>query len=235
MEINGKVAIVTGASGGIGRAAAKLLAERGAKVVAAARSAEKLESLVAELPDALAVPTDVTDEDAIRRLFEGAVEKYGTVDILVNNAGQGMGGPIERVDPDIYRSVFELNVVAPILAMQAAIPLMRGRGGSIVNVSSGVSKMVLPGVGAYASTKVALNAISLTARKELEPDGIVVSLVHPWITQTDFFANVAQSGHAAGGRQMEGDTAEYAAGLIIEAIETGEAEIYAESVRKAIS
>ena len=122
MEIDGRVAIVTGASSGIGEATARLLSELGAKVVLAARRTARLEELAAQLPGSLAVTTDVTVTGEVERLVERAAGCYGRVDILVNNAGQGLHVPLEEVGPADLRAVFDLNVVAPLVGMQAVLP-----------------------------------------------------------------------------------------------------------------
>jgi len=224
MQLAGKVVIVTGASSGIGAAFSRLAAEQGAKVVLAARRKERIDALAAELPDALAVQTDVTDFDQIRALVSATVERYGRIDVLVNNAGQGLHVPIEHVKLDDVEAVMRLNVYAPLVAMQTVVPLMRAQGGgAIVNISSGTSRMVLPGVGAYAATKCALNQISLTARAEWAADNIVVSLVYPSVTQTEFHASL-RAGSFAGNPRFPGHSAEHVADAILEAIRSGEAE-----------
>jgi NADP-dependent 3-hydroxy acid dehydrogenase YdfG len=234
MDIANKVVLITGASGGIGLATARLFAQKGAKLALAARSAEKLELIVADLPEAMALPTDMRDGHAVRRMVEQAQQHYKRIDVLINNAGQGMHVPIEKMDIQQYRSVFELNVVSVIEAMQAVIPIMRAQGGGvIVNISSGTSKAVFPGVGPYASTKYALNSITLTARQELAGDNIRVGLVHPGITATDFHNNLAngQWNSAGRSRAMQADTPEYVAEKILEAVQTEAAEVYADSVK----
>src|SRR3954452_12118394 len=140
MEINDKVVIITGASEGIGLATAKLFADRGAKVVIAARSADKLQQIASEIPNAVAIPTDMRDEAQIDRLIKQTHEKFGRIDVLINNAGQAMHVPIEKADPALYRSLLELNVVSVMIAMQKVIPIMRQQGGGvIINISSGTS------------------------------------------------------------------------------------------------
>jgi NADP-dependent 3-hydroxy acid dehydrogenase YdfG len=239
MEITDRVVLITGASGGIGLATAHLFAQNGAKLALAARSAEKLAHIASELPDAIAITTDMRDEQAIQHMIAQTQKHYGRIDVLINNAGQGMHVPIEKANLEQYRSIFELNVVSVLAAMQAVIPIMRAQGGGvIVNISSGTSKMVIPGVGPYASTKYALNSITLTARKELAADNIRVGLVHPGITATDFHTNLA-NGQLPGGqgssnqaaRIMQPDTAEYVATKILEAVQTEADEVYAESVK----
>jgi len=194
MEIKNKIIIMTGASEGIGRATAKALAREGAKVVLAARSDDKLAALAHELPGSLAVHVDMRDPADIQNLIDRTMAVHGRIDILVNNAGQGMYGPVENIDLPKYKDIMELNVYGPLLAMQAVIPHMRGQGGMIVNVSSRVSKNYFPNLAAYASTKYALNALSLTARTELKPDNIIVSVMHPKMTATNFGKNSVTGG-----------------------------------------
>ena len=220
---------------GIGEATARELGAKGAKLVLAARSEEKLESLAKELPGSFVIPTDMTKPDSIKNLIAETVKKFGRVDVLVNNAGQGIYGAIENTNIDEYRKIIELNILGPLIAMQEVIPVMRKQGGGvIVNTGSMVSKNYFPNLGAYASTKYALNALALTARGELEKDNIVVSVMHPTMTLTDFGKNAIKSDEVAQqmqSRRREGmpepDTAEYVAKRIALAIESGRAEVYA--------
>ncbi len=192
MEIEGKVVILTGASQGIGLATSRHLASLGARLVLAARSADALEALAKELPGSLAVPADVRKDADVSALVDKTVKHFGRVDILVNVAGQAMWAPVADIDLAHYRDLLELNVIGYLRTMQAIIPVMRSQGGGmIVNVSSMVSTMYIPNLSGYASTKYALNALTLTARAELEPDGIVVSLIRPKLVETDFGRNAA--------------------------------------------
>jgi short-subunit dehydrogenase len=226
MEIAGAVCIVTGASSGIGAATARVLAGRGAKVVLAARRAERLDALAVELPDALAVPTDVTAPGQVERLVGVALEAHGRVDVLVNDAGQGLHVPVVDLDPDDLRAVFDLNVVAALVALRAVAPSMLARGrGAIVNVSSATSLRVFPGLGGYAATKAALNVLSETARLELEAGGVKVSVVYPSVTATEFHRHLRAGEIAPGARAMTPDPPERAAAAITFAIETGEAHV----------
>ncbi len=232
MNIKDKVIIVTGASDGIGRAIAKQLAEKGAKVVLAARSDDKLAELAHELKGSVAVHTDMSNLNEVQNLIDRTMEVHGRIDILVNNAGQGMMGPVATIDLDKYHHIMNLNVFGPLFAMELVIPHMRAQGGGmIVNISSRVSKNHFPMLGAYASTKYALNALSLTARDELKGDNIIVSVMHPKMTATNFGKN-ALGDHAAfenrpGRAAMEVDTPEQVAEKTIELIgsEAAEAEM----------
>ncbi len=229
-SLNGKVAIVTGSSGGIGREIAKLLAAEKAIVVLSARSKDKIEALSKELPGSIAIPTDLRNGKDRQNLIEKTVEKFKQIDILVNNAGQGMYSRFEDTNIEDYKNIMELNVFAVMDLMQRVIPVMRANGGGrILNVSSLLSKIYMPNFSAYASTKSALNTISLTAREELKADNIVVSVMHPKLTSTNFGAN------SVGGDRLDvrtlsrdynllSDTPQQVAIKIIELIKSGEAE-----------
>jgi short-subunit dehydrogenase len=228
MKIQDSVIIVTGASAGIGLAVAKALAHNGAKVVLAARSQEKLKELEAEIPGSFAVVMDMRKHSDIKRLIEKTEEKFGRIDALINNAGQGMMADIESIDIKEYREIMDLNVFSVLEAMQLVIPIMRKQGaGTILNVSSMVSKNYYPRLAAYASTKYALNALTLTAREELKDAGIIVSIFHPKMTATDFGKNAYVSNRDATSRPPGGmtiDTAEQVAEEMVKQLESGEAE-----------
>ncbi len=235
MEIKNKVVVVTGASAGIGRATGKLLTKHGAKVALVARSKDKLEALSKELTGSFPVVADMSDMKSVADMIEKVKKHFGAIDVFINNAGQGIYGAVENVDIENYKKIIDLNVIGVLYAMQKVIPIMREQGhGMIVNISSMVSKNYYPYLGAYASTKYALNAISLTAREELEKENIVVSVVHPGLTDTDFGKNSIKSDATAktmSSRSRDGmpkpDSAEYVAERILSAIETGKAETFA--------
>ena len=145
--LDGKVVLITGASSGIGEATARLVAEQGALPVLSARRTDRLEALAQELAGALSIPADVRDPDQVHHLVDMTVERLGRVDVLVNNAGQGLHLPLEEVSLNDLVAITELNFYAPLVAMQAVVPVMRARGGgAIINVSSGTPRMVLRGV-----------------------------------------------------------------------------------------
>ncbi len=233
MDVAGKVVLVTGASEGIGEATARLCAARGAKVALAARSIDKLNDLAAELDGALAVQADMTAPDSIAAMVATVVDHYGRVDVLINNAGRALRAAVADVKIPDFQSIIELNVYGPLLAMQAVIPHLRAQGGgAIINVSSNVSKMAIPTIGAYAATKYALNGLTLTARGELAADGIVVTAVHPGQTATNFGRNatvdptMSSAPPPSGGSNAAPDTADDVAQRILDAITTGPAEQY---------
>jgi NADP-dependent 3-hydroxy acid dehydrogenase YdfG len=225
LDLTGKVVIVTGASAGIGAATARLLHEAGARPVLAARREDRIKVLGRELGGALTVPADITDATAIARLIAATLDRHGRIDGLVNNAGVSLHTPLDRLDLAEFSRVLDLNVVSVVAMTQAVLPAMRAQGGGrIVNVSSGTTRMARPGVGAYAATKSALNMLTAVARQELADSGIVVSLVLPFITATEF----------AGGRFKPGveafpgvtpHSAEYVGRVILRALRTGEERI----------
>ncbi len=237
MDIQGRVAIVTGASAGIGLATARRFASEGAKVVLVARSADKLTQLANELSqqghDALVLPADMRNKTDVDRMVEKAFQHYGQVDILINNAGQAAAGTVADVSIDHFRQILELNVLGPVYAIQAVVPRMRQSGGGvIINISSMVSKMHIPGLAAYASTKAALNILSDTARQELAADNIRVVTFYPRVTDTDFGKNslgdqrLRQSQRAHSWTPDAVDSPERVAEKILEAAQKEPAEQY---------
>jgi short-subunit dehydrogenase len=236
MKIQDGVFIVTGASSGIGLSTAVAFAEKGAKVALLARTKNALEELSKNLPKSLPVVVDMTDFEGIRKAVKRVHDHYGRIDGLINNAGRSYAASVEEIEPKLFDEIFHLNVLGPIIAMQAVIPIMRVQhAGSIVSVNSGTAFMTIPSYSVYSSSKRALLGFTLTARAELEKDGIVVSEVYPFITATNFgknrMGNPSGSGPAA--NYAEGDKPEYVAGLIVQAIEEGGAQYFAnERLRK---
>jgi short-subunit dehydrogenase len=230
MEIAGNVFIITGASSGIGEATAKAITALGGKVALLARSAEALEALAKTLPDSLPVTVDVTDFKALRSAVNKVYNHYGKVNGLVNNAGRSYAATIEEIVPELFDEIFHLNVLAPIVAMQAVIPIMRKSGaGSIVSVNSGTAFMYIPTYSVYSSSKRALMGFTQTARAELAEDDIVVSEVYPGITATNFGKNRLTGAGSRGptADYASGDSAEYVADIIVRAIQEGGDQYFA--------
>ena len=233
MIVKDKTAIVTGASSGIGFSTAQLLSKMGAKVALVSRSKEKLEKLSREMPGSIAIAADMSKVFEVKRMVKEVSDRFGKIDILVNNAGVGYDALTEKIDVDTYHYVFDLDLVGPLAAMQQVIPLMRKQGGgTIINVSSAVALMTLPNNAPYASIKRALATLTLTARDELKDDKIIVSVVYPYITLTNFERNtirevpVPESELEPSG-PFPPDSADFVAQKIVEGIESGEAEIFA--------
>jgi NAD(P)-dependent dehydrogenase (short-subunit alcohol dehydrogenase family) len=225
MQIQDHVFIVTGASSGIGLSTAMALSDRGAKVALLARSGHALQKLSRQLPGSLPVKFDRVRE-AVRAVYQ----HYGRVDGLVNNAGRSYAASIEEIKPEIFDEIFHLNVLGPIIAMQAVIPVMRAQGGgSIVNINSGTAFMTIPQYSVYSSSRRALLGFSLTARAELEKDRILVSEIYPSITATNFGRN--RMGNPANGGPpadyANGERPEFVAGPVLQAIEEGQHQYFA--------
>src|SRR5580700_4658287 len=230
MQVKDRVFIVTGASSGIGLATAIALSERGAKVALLARSSDALQELARKLTGSLPVTVDMTLFDRVREAVRAVHQHFGRVDGLVNNAGRSYAASVEEIEPALFDEIFHLNVLGPIVAMQAVIPLMRAQGGgSIVNINSGTAFMTVPQYGVYSSSKRALLGFSLTARAELEKDRIVVSEIYPFITATNFGKNRMGSPTSGGpsANYADGDKPEFVASLVLQAIEEGQAQYFA--------
>ena len=160
MQINDRVFIVTGASSGIGLSTALALSERGAKVALLARSTDALQKLAQQLPGSLPVTADMTQFDGVREAIRTVHRHFGRVDGLINNAGRSYAAAVEEIDPELFDEIFHLNVLGPIVAMQAVIPLMRAQGGgSIVNINSGTAFMTIPQYSVYSASKRALAGV----------------------------------------------------------------------------
>ena len=220
VSLDGAVAVVTGATAGIGAATARALHDRGARVVIAARRADRLEELAAEI-DGLAVQCDVGDWDQVQALVARAVEWGGRIDVMVNNAGMGSFGRLHEADPAAAAAMVRVNIMGVIHGIRAAGARMAKQGsGGIVNVSSIVGEFPDPGGGAYAATKAAVDLLSRTAYRELRDEGVHVVLVKPALTDTEF-SSVARGG----GRRMGGDPPEKVARWICDALESGSANV----------
>lgn len=235
MEIRDKVAIVTGASSGIGLATAKILSQNGAKVALVARSKDKLDKISKALAGSGAVPADMTKPDEIARMVQTVQNQFGRIDVLINNAGRGYDAPVEKTNIETVRAILDLDLIGPLIAMQLVIPIMRGQGrGVIINISSGTALMHLPNMAAYSSIKRALADVSLTAREELKKDHIAVGVVYPYMTLTDFEENTikdfVEEGPPEGDRGFKPpppDPAELIAQKIVEGVKSEEAEVFA--------
>lgn len=189
-RLDHRVALVTGSSSGIGRAIARGLAAEGAAVVLAARRAERLEELANEITaaggQALAVPTDVTVEQEVERLFARTLEAFGRLDILVNNAGAADGGPIDELPPAVWDKVMSVNVRGPFLCTQQAFRIMKRQGGGrIINIASISAQRVRPNSAAYSASKHAIWGLTQVTALEGRPYGISCGALLPGNTRTE--------------------------------------------------
>jgi len=190
---NRKVALVTGASSGIGRETALAFARRGWAVVLAARRADCLADVAAACGvaggEAMVVVTDVAQRNQVEAAVAGAVERFGRLDVMVNNAGFGVFGEAIDLDERDLRDIFEVNFFGLWYGLRAAAKVMIAQGGGhIFNVSSVIGKRGTPMHGAYCATKFAVNGLTESARVELRPKKVWVTLVCPAMTATEFFS-----------------------------------------------
>src|SRR3990170_4638593 len=232
LELKGSTVIVTGASSGIGRAAAAPVAPAGSNVVLASRNSEALEALAQELGGLpgrrLVVPTDVSDRDAVLAMVERTMEEFGSIEVLVNNAGLGLNATVTEGSLENIRRVFEVNFFGAVNCIQAAVPHMKQRRrGAIAIVSSVVGRLAPPYSGAYSATKGALNALTDSLRLELGPYGIAVTAVYPGYTITRFGENLLRELEIARpSRLVRGVSAEAVARTIVRAVREGRREAY---------
>jgi NAD(P)-dependent dehydrogenase (short-subunit alcohol dehydrogenase family) len=192
MNLNGKTAIVTGGTKGIGRAIAEALLREGASVCISARHEDEIERAVTELGDVgeasvVGAVCDVRDYEEVKALVEHAVAELGGVDILVNNAGIGLFGRVEELSPEDFRAVLETNLFGVFYCCHEAIPQMKRRGGGyIINISSLAGVNAHPQMAAYNASKFGLNGFSEALMQEIRHDGIKVSYIMPGSVNTEF-------------------------------------------------
>lgn len=193
MDLNGKVAVVTGASMGIGEQIAKIFADYGAKVVLLSRDASRAEAArhrVGNTGRTVALACDVRKHEDIERVLMLTLHHFDRLDIWVNNAGHGLLDSLANSDLAAIRGTFETNLFGALDAMQVVIPVMKEQGGgTIINVSSVAGHIPIPFHAVYGGTKFAMNAIGKAARIELKAAGIHVLTVCPGYVRTDFGAN----------------------------------------------
>lgn len=224
--IEGKVVVITGASSGLGEATARFLSAEGATVVLGARRLDRIESLADELTrrdgKALAVATDVTQFEQVKRLVDTAVQTYGRVDVIVNNAGLMPLSPLERLKIDEWNRMIDVNIKGVLYGIAAALPYMKQQGaGHIINVSSVAGHKVTPASAVYSATKYAVRALSEGLRQEVKPYNIRTTVISPGAVATELIDGVT-----------EPDIAEAIRGIVAIAVP---AESFARAVAYAIS
>jgi 3-oxoacyl-[acyl-carrier protein] reductase len=189
-KLKNKVAVITGASKGIGASIAKHFATEGAKVIVNyVSSKDGADSVVKEITDnggiAISIQADVSKEADVKRLFEETKRAFGTLDILVNNAVFQQFLPIEQASPEAFHQHFNVNVLGPVLTIQESLKLFGDKGGTIINISSGASKSPMAGVSLYSATKAALDAITISLSKELGAKKVRINSILPGATETE--------------------------------------------------
>ena len=199
-NIAGKVVVITGASSGLGEAAARQLAGSGAQVVLGARRLDRLRRLVDELSlgsDA-AVEVDVTNFASVQRLIDHVVQRHGRVDVMINNAGVMPHSPLDRLKVDDWSWMIDVNIKGVLHGIAAALPHMQAqKSGHIINVSSVAGHKVRPGAAVYAATKSAVRVISEGLRQEVKPWNIRVTVISPGAVSTELGGSITEPDAAA--------------------------------------
>ena len=196
MNLKDRTILITGASQGIGEAAARAFAAYPVNLALLARSEQRINALAEELNQmpgvhALPVAADVSNPDDVQRAVAQTLDAFARIDILVNNAGVGMSSPVSEIDYEKGHQLFEINYWGAVRMTEAVLPGMRERkDGLIINISSIVGRRAMPGISVYCASKFALNAFSESLRVELKPDNVRVVSFYPGVTATNFGDNL---------------------------------------------
>ena len=196
-NITGKTIVITGASSGMGAAAARHLAARGASVVLGARRTDRIEALVCEITEAggraIAVQTDVTKREDFQRLIDVAIETYCRIDVLINNAGVMPLSPLERVKVDEWDQMIDVNLKGVLYGVAAALPhMIAQKSGHIINVSSVAGHKLFAGSAVYSATKFAVRAFSEGLRQEMAPHNIRTTILSPGAVKTELLDHISE-------------------------------------------
>lgn len=204
-NIEGKVVVITGASSGLGEAAARALADNGARLVLGARRIERLQQLSEQLGQGTeaAVQTDVTDPEQVRRLVDHAVERHGRIDVILNNAGLMPHSPLDRLKIEEWDRMIDVNIKGVLYGIAAALPhMIRQKSGHIINTSSVAGHKVRPGSAVYAATKHAVRVISEGLRMEVKPHNIRTTIISPGAVESELPNTISEPDVAASIKQF---------------------------------
>jgi NADP-dependent 3-hydroxy acid dehydrogenase YdfG len=196
-QIAAKIVVITGASSGLGEATARFLSAQGATVVLGARRVDRIQSLARELigsgGKALAIPTDVTHFDQVKRFVDAAVETYGRIDVMINNAGLMPQSPLDRLKIDDWDRMIDVNIKGVLYGIAAALPYMKQqKAGHIINVSSVAGHKVRPGGAVYSATKHAVRVLSEGLRQEVKPYNIRTTVISPGAVDTELLNTITE-------------------------------------------
>lgn len=196
-NIEGKVVVITGASSGLGEAAARHLSMEGAAVVLGARRTDRIQSLAKELNDkggrALAVTTDVTNYEQVKKLVDTAVQQFGRIDVIINNAGLMPQSPLERLKVNDWNQMIDVNIKGVLYGIAAVLPYMKQQKcGHIINVSSVAGHKIRAGGAVYAATKHAVRVLSEGLRQEVKPYNIRTTIISPGAVDTELINSVTE-------------------------------------------
>lgn len=197
-NIEAKVIVITGASSGLGEAAARLLSAQGASVVLGGRRQDRIQSIARELTGrggkAMAMTTDVTRYEQVRRLVDAAVQAYGRIDVMINNAGLMPQSPLDRLKIDEWDRMIDVNIKGVLYGIAAALPPMKQqKAGHIINISSVAGHKVRAGGAVYAATKHAVRALSEGLRQEVKPYNIRTTVISPGAVATELPNSISES------------------------------------------
>ena len=197
-NIKGKVVVITGASSGMGEAAAKHLSALGATVVLGARRADRIEKLAKEIQDnggkALAIAMDVTQRDRVKKLVDSAVEQFGRVDVILNNAGVMPLSPMDRLNVDEWDMMIDVNIKGVLNGIAAVLPYMKEqKSGQIINTSSVAGHKIFSGSAVYSATKFAVRALTEGLRMEVKPYNIRTTIVCPGAVKTELLEHITEA------------------------------------------
>ncbi len=211
-NVEGKVIVITGASSGLGEAAAKHLSEQGAVVVLGARRIERIQSLAKEITaaggKALAIETDVTSHQQVKALVDAAVKEYGRIDVIINNAGLMPQSLLERLKIDEWDRMIDVNIKGVLYGIAAALPYMKEqKAGHIINVSSVAGHKVRAGGAVYSATKHAVRVISEGLRMEVKPYNIRTTIISPGAVDTELPNTITEEDTAKNIKQFYQDVA----------------------------
>ncbi len=240
MTLEGRVAVITGASSGIGLACAVALARAGVAVVLGARRADRLEEAVTRIRQAggraEGVTMDVTLEADVLRLVQHAPATFGALDIMICNAGFGYYGTLEETPPEIMRRMMDVNFTGTYFGARAALPIFRGQGrGHLIFISSIVGRRGIPLMGGYSATKAAQAGLAEALRSELAPTDIHVSIVYPVSTETEFRSAMERDyGYSVSGLGPK-QSVERVAAAVVRCIERPRAEVYPHAKSRALA
>jgi short-subunit dehydrogenase len=240
MTLEGRVAVITGASSGIGLACAGALAQAGVAVVLGARRADRLEEAVTRLRQAggraEGVTMDVTVEADVVRLVQHATAAFGALDIMICNAGFGYYGTLEETPPEIMRRMMDVNFIGTYFGARAALPIFRRQGrGHLIFVSSIVGRRGIPLMGGYSATKAAQAGLAESLRSELAPTDIHVSIVYPVSTETEFRSAMERDyGYSVSGLGPK-QSVDRVAAAVVRCIERPRADVYPHAKSRALT
>ena len=197
-NVEGKVVVITGASSGLGEAAAKHLSELGATVVLGARRADRIEKLAKEIVEkggkALSIAVDVTQREQVKKLVDSAVEQFGRVDVILNNAGLMPLSPMDRLNVDEWDTMIDVNIKGVLYGIAAVLPYMKEqKSGQIINTSSVAGHKVFSGSAVYSATKFAVRALTEGLRMEVKPYNIRTTIVCPGAVKTELLEHISEA------------------------------------------